>query len=72
MRQTLKRHELLKRLDNIVEMSDEEITKNVEWIRDVAQSAYSHIKQRELNKRKVIPQVKSDSYCKKSERDTHG
>ncbi|MBB6021422.1 hypothetical protein HNR77_002517 [Paenibacillus sp. JGP012] len=29
MRQTLKRHELLKILDNIVEMSDEEIAKIV-------------------------------------------
>ncbi|MCP1133364.1 hypothetical protein NKT34_08685 [Paenibacillus polysaccharolyticus] len=58
MRQTLKRHELLKRLDNVVEMSDEEMAKNVEWIRDVAQSAYSHIKQRESTMRNVRPKVK--------------
>ncbi|SEL29833.1 hypothetical protein SAMN05518856_109196 [Paenibacillus sp. OK003] len=33
----MKRHELLKRLENIADMSDEEIAMNADWIRDVAQ-----------------------------------
>lgn len=44
MAQTLKRSDLLKRLNSIKEMSDQEIFMNVDWIRCVAESAYCHIK----------------------------
>lgn len=51
MAQTLKRIDLLKRLESIKEMSDQEIAMNMDWIRSVAESAYCHIKQGNPNKR---------------------
>ena len=44
---TLKRCDVLTRLDSITEMSDEEVALNPDWIREVAESAYCHIKQRD-------------------------
>ncbi|MBO9609195.1 MAG: hypothetical protein J7639_24790 [Paenibacillaceae bacterium] len=43
----MKRHEVLSALDRINEMSDHEIAINAKWIREVANKAYMHIKQRD-------------------------
>lgn len=42
----VKKYEVLKALDEITEMSDEEMAINQEWIRKVANSAYSLVKQK--------------------------
>lgn len=42
----MKRHEVLKALDRIYEMSDAEMRINQDWIRAVALAAYGLIKQR--------------------------
>nr|WP_272898890.1 hypothetical protein [Brevibacillus laterosporus] len=42
----MKRHEVLSALDRITEMTDEEIEINSDWIRKIALSAYTLIKQK--------------------------
>lgn len=42
----MKKHEVLRALDRIYEMSDAEIQINRDWIRAVALAAYGLIKQR--------------------------
>ncbi|MFI8714463.1 hypothetical protein [Brevibacillus brevis] len=41
----MKRGEVVKKLDRIRDMSDEEVTINAEWIRKVATHAFSLLKQ---------------------------
>jgi hypothetical protein len=42
----LKKADVLKRLDVLKDMSDNEITLNAKWIRELATAAYSLIKQK--------------------------
>jgi hypothetical protein len=42
----MKRYDVLKRLDIITEMKDEEIAINAEWIREVALASLNLIKQK--------------------------
>ncbi|AYB39704.1 hypothetical protein [Brevibacillus laterosporus] len=41
----MKRGEVVQRLERIMDMSDEEVTINAEWIKQVATHAYSLLKQ---------------------------
>lgn len=49
---TIKKHEVLKALDRIAEMTDAEIEMNAEWIRKISQSAFALIKQQPKSKAK--------------------
>jgi len=47
----LKKHEVLKALDRIIEMSDEELFINADYIRNASQAAYGLIKQQARKKK---------------------
>lgn len=42
----MNKSDVLRRLDTIKDMLDQEIAINAKWIREIAESAYSHLKQR--------------------------